>query len=90
MSNFSRRAVVIGCCAAALAAAASPAAAAWTTPQEIPGSAGRYPVLAAYGAGGTTSIGMYGPLALIPRSPQAPLAISSMAAGAVRCANRPA
>jgi hypothetical protein len=66
-------------CAAAVAAAA-PAAAAWTAPQELPGSAGRYPVFAAYGADGATNVGLYGPLALIPGNPQAPLAISRAAA----------
>ncbi len=81
MSNLSSSAVVIGLCATALAAVAAPASAAWTPPQELPGTAGRYPLFAAYGATGATSIGMYGPLALTPGTPQAPVAISSMAAG---------
>ncbi|MEA2149406.1 MAG: hypothetical protein QOD69_1236 [Solirubrobacteraceae bacterium] len=80
MSNFSRSAVVLGSCAAALVAAASPAAAAWTPPQELPGTAGRYPLFAAYGAGGAASVGVFGPLALVPSSPQAPLAIAAVGA----------
>jgi hypothetical protein len=80
MSKLSRSAIVIGSCAAALAAAA-PAAAAWTPPQELSGSAGRYPLLAAYGAGGTANIGLYGPLGIVPGNPQAPVAISSAPAG---------
>jgi hypothetical protein len=82
MNNLSRSAVVIGSCAAALAAAGAPAGAAWTPPQELPGNAGRYPLFAAYGPGATTSVGVYGPLALVPASPQAPLAISNMPVGA--------
>lgn len=80
MSLLARCAVVIASCVAA-AAAASPAAAAWTPPQDLPGSAGRYPLFAAYGADGAANVGIYGPLALIPGDPQAPLAISSAAAG---------
>lgn len=80
MSTLRRSGAVIGSFAAALAVAAVPAAAAWTPPQELPGSAGRYPLLAAYGAAGATSVGTYGPLALTPSNPQAPLAISSAAA----------
>jgi hypothetical protein len=82
MSRLLRSAVVVGSCASALAAFTSPAGAAWTAPQELPGSAGRHPLFAAYGAGGATSIGLYGPLALLPGNPQAPLAISTMPAGA--------
>lgn len=82
MSNFSCSAVVMGSCAAALAAFAAPAGAAWTPPQELPNTAGRYPLFAAYGPGGAASVGMYGPLALVPSSPQAPLAISQVTAGA--------
>lgn len=66
----------MGACAAGLATAV-PASAAWTVPQELPSTAGRYPVFAAYGAGGMTSVGMYGPLALFPGNPQAPVAVSS-------------
>jgi hypothetical protein len=80
MSKLSRSAIVLGSCAATLAAA-SPAAAAWTPPQELPGSAGRYPVFAAYGAGGAPNIGLYGPLGIVPANPQAPVAISSAPAG---------
>jgi hypothetical protein len=82
MSTLSRSAVAMASCAVALAAIASPASAAWTVPQELPNTAGRYPLFAAYGAGGATSIGMYGPLALVPGNPQAPLAISRIPAGA--------
>jgi hypothetical protein len=82
MSNLSRSAAVLGSCAAALAAAASPAGAAWTPPQELASTAGRYPLFAAYGAGGAASVGVFGPLALVPGSPQAPLALASVAAGA--------
>jgi hypothetical protein len=81
MSNLSRS-VVIGSCAAALAAFAAPAGAAWTPPQELPGTGGRYPLFAAYGPDGAPNVGMYGPLALIPSPPQAPLAISKLAPGA--------
>jgi hypothetical protein len=91
MINFARTAVVLGSCAVALAAAASPASAEWTAPQELPNTARRYPLFAAYGAGGATSIGMYGPLALIPRSPQG--AGGDLEHGGrrrVRCPNRPA
>jgi hypothetical protein len=83
MSNLSRSAVVVGLCATALTAVTVPASAAWTPPQELPGSAGRYPLFAAYGAGGAPSIGVYGPLAPIPGTPQAPLAISRMGAGGI-------
>lgn len=82
MGNLFRRDVVMGSCAAALAAVAAPAGAAWTPPQELPSSAGRYPLFAAYGAGGAASVGVYGPLALLASSPQAPLAIATVAAGA--------
>ncbi len=82
MTRLRRSAVVLGSCAAALAAAAAPAAAAWTAPAELPGSAGRYPLFAAYGAGGGPSIGVYGPLALFPGNPQAPVAISATPAAA--------
>ncbi|HVL96616.1 MAG TPA: hypothetical protein VM266_12215 [Solirubrobacteraceae bacterium] len=81
MSPTSRSAALIGSCAAALVVA-SPAAAAWTAPQELPNTAGRDPVFAAYGAGGLATIGMYGPLGLVPGTPQTPLAISSVGAGA--------
>jgi hypothetical protein len=80
--TLARSAVVTWSCAAAVAVVAAPAGAAWTAPQELPSSAGRYPVFVAYGADGATNIGLYGPLALIPRNPQAPLAISRAAAGA--------
>jgi len=80
MSTLSRSAVVIGSCAAALAAA-TPAVAAWTAPQDLPGSAGRYPAFAAYGAGGAPNVGLYGPLAVVPGNPQAPVAVSSAPAG---------
>ena len=78
MKTLSRSACLLGSCAAALAAVASPAGAAWTAPQELPNSAGRYPLFAAYGTGGDTSVGMYGPLSLLPRNPQAPLAIGGL------------
>jgi hypothetical protein len=80
MHRVSRSAVVIASCAAALAAA-SPARAAWSPAQALPGSAGRYPLVAAYAGGGAASIGMYGPLALVPSTPQAPLAFSALAPG---------
>jgi hypothetical protein len=83
MSNHSRRAVVIGLCATALVADAAPASAAWTQPLELPSSAGRSALFAAYGAGGAASIGLYGPLALMPGTPQVPLAISRMAGGGI-------
>ena len=76
MSHIARRAIVIGSCAAALAAAASPAGAAWTPPHELPNTERRYPVFAAYGAGELATIGMYGPLRLVPGTPQTPLALS--------------
>jgi len=81
MTTLSRSAVVIGLCATALVAVTTPASAAWTPPQELPSSAGRYPLFAAYGADGVASIGMYGPLALVPATPQAPVAISRVLAG---------
>ncbi|MDP1848669.1 MAG: hypothetical protein Q8K79_12820 [Solirubrobacteraceae bacterium] len=81
MSPIARSAVVIGSCAAALAATASPAGAAWAAPQELPNTAGRYPVFAAFGPDGLATIGMYGPLSLVPRTLQTPLAISSLAPG---------
>jgi hypothetical protein len=77
-----RSAVVVWSAAAVAVVVAAPASAAWTAPQEGPNTAGRYPVVAAYGAGGAANVGMYGPLALIPGDPQAPLAISRVAAGA--------
>jgi hypothetical protein len=80
MSKLSRSAFVIGSCAAALAAA-SPAAAAWTPPQALPGSAGRYPILAAYGPLGAPNVGLYGPLALAPANPQAAVAVSTAPSG---------
>ena len=81
MSKLSRSAFVIGSCAAALAAA-SPAAAAWTAPLQMPGSAGRYPILAAYGPLGAANVGLYGPLALEPANPQAAVSISTAPSGA--------
>jgi hypothetical protein len=82
MDTLRRAAVVIGSCACALAAIASPVGAAWTPPLEIQGSNDRFPLLAAYGPGGAPSIAMYGPLALLPGNPQAPVAMSSILAGA--------
>jgi hypothetical protein len=81
MITFPRSAIVVGSCALALGAAASPASAAWTSPQALPGSAGRYPLLAAYGPGGTTNVAMYGPLAFLPGTPQAPVAMSTTPPG---------
>jgi hypothetical protein len=82
MSKLARTATAIGSCAVALAAVAVPASAAWTPPVELPSTAGRYPLFAAYGASGATNVGLFGPLALFPGTPQAPVAISTMAAGA--------
>lgn len=79
--SLARSLAVIGSCATALAAAASSASAAWTPPQELPGTAGRYPLFAAYGPEGARHVGVYGPLALSPRSPQAPVALASAPAG---------
>jgi hypothetical protein len=81
MRNLSRSVVVLASCAVALATVASPAGAAWTPPQELPATAGRYPAFAAYGAGGLPIVGMYGPLALFPGNPQAPIAISRASSG---------
>ena len=81
MNTFARNIILVGSCALALGAVASPASAAWTSPQELPGSAGRYPLLAAYGPGGATNVATYGPLAFLPASPQAPVAISSAPSG---------
>jgi hypothetical protein len=78
---LSRSAVLLAPCAAA-GALAAPACAAWTAAQALPGTAGRYPVLAAYGPDGTPAVGVAGPLALFPGSPQVPLAIARVAAGA--------
>jgi hypothetical protein len=86
MSSRSRSTVVVGSCVAALAAVAAPVGAAWTAPRELPGSAGRSALFAVYGAAGATGIGMYGPFALTPGTPQAPLAISSMVADGVHAA----
>jgi len=80
MSTLARSAIVVGSCAAALAAA-TPAVAAWSAPQDLPGSAGRYPAFAAYGAAGAANVGLYGPLGLVPGNPQAPLAVASAPAG---------
>jgi hypothetical protein len=80
MSNYRRAAVVIGSCATALTAAC-PAGAAWTAPQELPNTAGRYPAFAAYGAGGVASVGLYGPLTLVPGVRSLPTAARSSPAG---------
>src|SRR4051794_12108545 len=83
MNTLVRSAVVIGSCATALAALASSAAAAWSPPQELPGSAGRFPAFAAYGPGGAANVGVYGPLVLLPGNPQAPIALSTASAAGV-------
>jgi hypothetical protein len=81
MVSLRRSAVVTASCAAGVAAIASPAGASWTAPRELPSTGGRYPAFAAYGAGGAAHVGVYGPLAVFPSNPQAPVAISSMPAG---------
>ena len=82
MSHVFRSVVVVASCVVTVAICAQPAAAAWTAPQGLPNSAGRYPLFAGYGPGGAASVGMYGPLAVFPNSPQAPVAVSTMSAGA--------
>jgi|GEM_PF-2725747 len=77
MTRFQRGVTALGAAAVALAAA-GPAAAAWTPSQELPGTAGRYPLFAALDAGGARHVGVQGPLAFLPlTAPQVPVAISS-------------
>jgi hypothetical protein len=79
MRPLRRTAIALAACAAALSGGvAAAAAAAWTPPQELPNTAGRFPLFAAFGPGGDASVGMYGPLTLFPGSPQAPVAISGL------------
>ena len=79
MNTLVRRAAAAASCATALSAVAAPAGAAWSPPQQLPGTAGRFPAFAAYGPGGAASVGVYGPLALFPGNPQAPIALSTAA-----------
>jgi hypothetical protein len=60
---------------AALGALAASAQGAWTAPETLPQSAGRYPLFAAFGPQGAAHVGLFGPT--LPGSPNAPLAVAT-------------
>src|SRR5262245_20946018 len=77
-----RRVVALGLATGLLIAGEANANATWGPQHAIPGSEGRVPLFASFAGGDSPAVGVYGPLALFPRTPQAPVAISPDGAAA--------
>lgn len=75
--TFRRRSVAALALAAALGCPAAATASGWGPSTVIGGMSGRYPVTAAATAGGGYALAVAGPLALLPGTPQVPLAWST-------------
>lgn len=76
------RSVVLAAVVAGAVPAPPAGAAGWSAPTTLPGSDGRLALFATYGGASTPAIGVAGPLALFPGTPQVPVAVAPSLAAA--------